>query len=229
MRKNAAYTWNKLMYLENKDFPYSEEEMHFLYTLAKSKNAEFRMWAAILLADHYTILGEDILYHLTFDKSYLVKLNAVDSLCIGQSLKSLQRLKTLTQNEDYLIRGYAILSYCDVAYNINADCGQAVIIYLQNILDQEKNNWVKAVVFEKLYIYGEYQYLTEMIELYKDCVSNENYEHIWCLLNAFSEIINEENSEGIVKVLHASSHFVLHAQKEKIDEIIHETRGKCKN
>ena len=57
MKQYIELKWNKIESLENKEDQYTDKEMAFLYSLSNSKYDEFRIKAAELLVDHYTLKG----------------------------------------------------------------------------------------------------------------------------------------------------------------------------
>lgn len=222
MKQRDILRWKKIEILENKEEPYTEEELLFLYTLSKSKDVYYRIKAAELLVDHYTYKSEEVLYHMTFDKEYLVRLNAVDSLCIGKTLKSLQRLDILVSDEDHMIRGYAAISYCDVYLNMYGQIEENVLKKLRKAISKEENDWTRAVILEILYLYDNEEHLEDLLSHLYKCVEKQEYEAIWCIINIFEEIVREDNRDNVIKGLKKIYENVLEAQQDKIDLI---TRG----
>lgn len=222
MKRKSKLKWKKIDVLENKETEYTTDELAFLYTLSKSKNLYFRTKAAELLVDHHTNKSEDILYHMTFDREYVVTLNAVDSLCIGKTLKSLQRLDALVSDEDYMIRGYAVMSYCDVYLNMYGQIEENVLNKLRSGLSEEANDWTRAIILEMLYLYDSEEYLDNLLSLLYKCVEKQEYEAVWCIINIFAEIVREDNRANIIKGLQKIYGNVLETQQDKIDLIARE-------
>lgn len=88
-RKYENFKYKKLTSIETRKAPLSLEDVSVLVAFAKSKNEPIRSWAAELLVNRYTEQSEEILYHMTYDRCDIVRINAEDSLCIGKQLESL--------------------------------------------------------------------------------------------------------------------------------------------
>ena len=83
----------------------NKKEMRYVRKGAKSRNWDDRDVVAEILAGWYTAENERLLYNLTFDKHEMVCVDAVDSLCIGRTRRSLNRLRELMQDRRTMVRG----------------------------------------------------------------------------------------------------------------------------
>lgn len=105
----------KYLYVEKlrRKYELSEKDYKVLYRFSHSIDNELRWEAAELLCDHYTPKAEKVLRRMTYDRCYIVRLNAVDSLCIGKDKKTLKRLYVLTKSRDELIRMWTYVNTLD--------------------------------------------------------------------------------------------------------------------
>ena len=103
--------------LDDKYLILNEKEMGFLRKCLQSRKQDVRWTAVKILVGWYSIENESLLYRMTYDKAELVCVHAVDSLCIGRTRGSLNRLRDLMEDERILVRGYAVLSFFDVWVN----------------------------------------------------------------------------------------------------------------
>lgn len=101
---------------------------------------------------------------MTFDKEDIVKLEAVDSLCIGKTEMSLQRLKKLCRDDDYYVRYFAIQSFCDVFTRIHgqtAEAKQILITFLQKLIIEEEAGLVRLAIYKGLFLCGDSECISQ--------------------------------------------------------------------
>ena len=125
----------------------NKKEMRYVRKGAKSRNWDDRDVVAEILAGWYTAENERLLYNLTFDKHEMVCVDAVDSLCIGRTRRSLNRLRELMQDRRILVRGYAVRSFFDVWVNCfswNRRSMKAYLRFVETMEKNEKSLWVKT-------------------------------------------------------------------------------------
>ena len=92
---------------------------------------------------------------MAYDLNWIVKINAVESLGTGQELKSLRRLKKLTNSKDELIRTYAYVSLIDVVMNRAHDSEiEGMLYWLKRRYRRENSELMKLFVVPALYGYG---------------------------------------------------------------------------
>lgn len=172
---------------------FSDAQLDKLCNLAYSRNTEIRSKVASLLVDQYSERSETILYHLTFDKEDIVKLEAVDSLCIGKTEMSLQRLKELCQDNDYYVRYFAIQSYYDVytrIYEQAAEAKQSLATFLQQRLIEEDAGIVKLALYKGLLLCGNSGALENIVSLLADAIKKNDNSIISPALNILQETID---------------------------------------
>ena len=138
---------DKLETLNEEYLILNEKEMRYVRKGVKSRNWDIRNVTAKILAGWYTVENEQLLYNLSFDKEEMVCVNAVDSLCIGRTRRTLNRLRELMQDKRTLVRGYAVESFFDVWVNCfswNHRSMKAYLRFVENIEKKEKSKWVKT-------------------------------------------------------------------------------------
>ena len=138
---------DKLETLNEEYLILNEEEMRYVRKGVKSRDWDVRDVVAEILVGWYTPENEQILYNLTFDKEEMVCVDAVDSLCIGRTRRSLNRLRELMQDKRTLVRGYAVQSFFDVWVNCfswNHRSMKAYLRFVEEMEKKEKSKWVKT-------------------------------------------------------------------------------------
>ncbi len=220
-RKYETFKYKKLVSIENHKEAISAEDVRNLVSFAKSKNELIRSWAAELLVNRYTEQSEEILYHLTYDRCDIVRLDAVDSLCIGKQLKSLQRLEYLFEDSDYLIRGYAVLSHYDVTVNIygeNYNADNRYIDLMKGLLASEESAWVKVCIFNNLYLCGYEPGLDKIADILDEAAGDSDFEVVWCVLHTMDDLLDSDNEAFINEMARKVYSSLLPAQQVYISE-----------
>lgn len=192
-----------------------------LVAFAKSKNELIRSWATELLVNRYTEQSEEILYHMTYDRCDIVRINAVDSLCIGKQLKSLQRLESLFEDDDYLIRGYAVLSHFDVTVNIygeNYNVDNRYIDLMESLLASDTSAWVKVCIFNNLYLCGCEPGIDKIADILDKAVRDGDFEVVWCVLHTLDELVTGGNEAFIKAMTRKVYSSLIPAQQEYVRE-----------
>ena len=231
-RKYETFKYRKLESIEAYKESLSLEDVSILISFARSKNELIRSWAAELLVNRYTEQSEEILYHMTYDRCDIVRINAVDSLCIGKQLKSLQRLESLFEDDDYLIRGYAVLSHFDVTVNIygeNYNVDNRYIDLMESLLASDTPAWVKVCIFNNLYLCGCEPVLDKIADILDKAAENSDFEVVWCVLHTLDELVDGDNEVFIHSMINKVYGLLLDAQQDYVKEnfaISHEDENK---
>ncbi len=176
---------------------FDEFQMNTLHNLAYSKNSTVRRRTAVLLGRQYDSKSEDILYHLTFDKNEIVQLEAIDSLSIGKTIKSMQRLVMLLKSNDYYIRYFAVQSLYDIYRNSGFDSENKDLDFLVKIrceLEKEENDLVRIALYKVAYLCGENEALAAIIRILIRAIEECNHSLISPALNILDEILEEPSS-----------------------------------
>lgn len=220
-RKYETFKYRKLESIEAHKESLSLEDVSILVSFARSKNELIRSWAAELLVNRYTEQSEEILYHMTYDRCDIVRINAVDSLCIGKQLKSLQRLESLFEDDDYLIRGYAVLSHFDVTVNIygeNYNVDNRYIDLMESLLASDTSAWVKVCIFNNLYLCGCEPGIDKIADILDKAVRDGDFKVVWCVLYTLDELVTGGNEAFIKAMTRKVYSSLIPAQQEYVRE-----------
>lgn len=174
-----------------------QEQITALQRLAFSRNSEIRARAAVLLALWCDERTEEILYHLTFDRDEVVRLEAIDSLSAGRSMMSLQRLEQLCRHDDGYVRFFALQSHYDVYRKICGESEESKESYLRYLrgLGPEEDGTLPALAVKKLqYLCGSREGLTEIIKALSEALKTGNYSLVSPALNILVEIVEPFSS-----------------------------------
>lgn len=217
------YTQQRRKYiskLQKKD-RLSEKDCIVLCRYAHDVNTELRTDVAELLCDHYSSKVEKTLIRMTYDPAFIVKINAIDSLCIGKSEKALKRLYVLSKSHNELIRAYAVMSSADIITNrAIKEESRKFLAWLQGFIKQEKSNCVKIMLLEILYKNGDKRSLNQMIDIITREVNESESKNVWLIINVLDEILDKENYDEIIEVLKVLLKHANMEQKKRIIEII---------
>ena len=165
--------------------------------------------------------AERILRRMTYDLNWIVKINAVESLGMGQELKSLRRLKKLTNSKDELIRTYAYVSLIDVVMNRAYDSEIAGMLrWLKRRYRHESSELVKLFVVPALYGYGYEEAFIEFQKLVDRNLKMENIcknDYTWRMIHALEYMSNDTNHRQIEEELRKIKPFLNNVQKNYIE------------
>lgn len=165
--------------------------------------------------------AERILRRMTYDLNWIVKINAVESLGIGRELKSLRRLKKLTNSKDELIRTYAYVSLIDVVMNRAHDSEiEGMLYWLKRRYRRENSDLVKLFVVPALYGYGYEEAFIEFQKLVNRNLKMENIyknDYTWRMIHALEYMSNDTNHRQIEEELRKIKPFLNNVQKNYIE------------
>lgn len=216
----------KHLYIEKlrRKYELSERDYDVLYKFSHSFDDELRWEAAELLCDHYTPKAEKVLRRMTYDRCYIVRLNAVDSLCIGKSKKTLKRLYILTKSRDELIRMYAYQSTNDIIGNRNIrEEKRRYLKWIQGgVLESDSSDKVKLVMYGELYKMGFLKYLVRFNEIVKRMIKEKDNKEVWLILNILKSIMDDTvyDYETIMKIVRSLRSIANSKQIEKIERLL---------
>ena len=164
---------------------------------------------------------ERILRRMTYDLNWSVKINAVESLGIGRELKSLRRLKKLTNSKDELIRTYAYVSLIDVVMNRTHDSEiEGMLYWLKRRSRRENSDLMKLFVVPALYGYGYEEAFIEFQKLVNRNLKMENIcknDYTWRMIHALEYMSNDTNHRQIEEELRKIKPFLNNVQKNYIE------------
>lgn len=202
----------------------SENDYKVLYRFSHSLDNELRWEAAELLCDHYTPKAEKVLRRMTYDRCYIVRLNAVDSLCIGKSKKTLRRLYMLTKSKDELIRMYAYQSSNDIIRNRNIrEETSRYLRWIQGgVLEKDSSDKVKLAMYGELYKMGFGKYLARFDTIVKKQIEWKDNSEVWLILNILEDIMDDADYDYnvIMEIIGSLRCIANPKQLQKIEKLL---------
>lgn len=174
----------------------SKNELAELKILSQDELIEIRAKVAEVLVNIVNDDTKKILLSLIRDEEALVRTEAYDSLSEFKDQEVFELLKSAIKNEyDDLARGYAILSWVDLASVFPAKSDY--IEFLVKIKNTEKSDWCKLNCCYGIYILGEKEYFNEILKF----SHNPDY-HLRCAaISTLSDISSKETVELITESL----------------------------
>lgn len=163
-----------------------DNDWMMLSVLSNDESQEIRLEVSEVLALFPTIESEKILLNLLNDSDYLVRASACDSLYFSLSQETLKKLKLMTKDIRYLVRGYAVLSIGDIQKNVRVN-KKSTIEFLKTLEAEEKSRWVKIAVYRSLFILEEVSYIDKLI-----CAINDtNYKNRSFALSLIEQLLDD--------------------------------------
>ncbi len=185
--KNKNEILNKLEIMKDKN-NYNNSDITFLEELIQIGDTEIRYEVAEVLSGKNEIEINKIFLELLNDENELVRINASDSVYNCTSNQIIDKLKDIILNDKYLVRGYAILSICDIANKCERK--EEILNFIESRLKVEKSKWVKATIYSSLYLLNnENKYIILLLNL----LDESNYKIRCMVLNRISELLNKKN------------------------------------
>lgn len=184
--KNKNEILNKLEIMKDKN-KYNNSDITFLEKLTKIRDFEIRYEVAEVLSGRNEIEINKIFLELLNDENELVRINARDSAYNCTSNQIIDKLKDIILNDKYLVRGYAILSICDIANKCERK--EEIQNFIESRLKVEKIKWVKATIYSFLYLLNnENKYIILLLDL----LDESNYKIRCMVLNRIPELLNKK-------------------------------------
>lgn len=153
--------------------------------------------AKALVNDAPDRVAMKLLLGLCTDSEWCVRIEAIDSLSEFPYEESFYALKNGCNDDDELIRAYAIYGLCIVAEELGGSYKDAAIQDAQRLQSVERAAFVQVNIYGGLYILGQKNYLQLLIAL----VSSEDY-HVKCaVFRTLADIYCCENSGVIMGFL----------------------------
>jgi len=181
-------------------YEFDDKEIDKLCSLANSKNSEIRSKVAAILGRVSGKKVEDTLYSLSFDKEGIVKLEAIDSLAVGESLLSLQRLQQICSDEDPYYRFFGFQSYCDVFLNrFSQSRKEELLNMLKEYEKHEIDSSVMAAIYKCKAICGDKQAVFTLMQMHTKAVEERNFHLISPVFNLISELTDYLEDEDVLK------------------------------
>lgn len=185
--KDSNEILNRLETIKDKN-DYDKSDIIFLEELTKAKDSEIRYEIAEVLSGKNESRINKIFLELLNDEDELVRINATDSAYNCTSNEIIDKLKDISLNDKYLVRGYAILSIADIARKCERK--EELQKFIKNRLKVEKSKWVKGAIYSSLYLLNkEKKYFLLLLDL----LDASNYKIRCMVVNSISEVLNKEN------------------------------------
>lgn len=153
--------------------------------------------AKALVNDAPDRVAMKLLLDLCTDSEWCVRIEAIDSLSEFPYEESFYALESGCNDDDELIRAYAIYGLCIVAQELGGSYKSTAIEDMQRLQSVKQTAFVQVNIYGGLYILGQKNYLQPLIAL----ISSEDY-HVKCaVFRTLADIYCPENSDVIVQVL----------------------------
>lgn len=207
---------------------YTKDELKKLNSLAHSTNYRVRAKVAELLVDQFDEESESTLYHLSYDKVEIVKLEAIDSMCIGKSEMTLKRLAFLCNDESCTVRQFAFQSHYEVYMNINGYTQYSkgnYLKWLQSFEFNEKADIVVMVMQKLKFLCGDRQALDIMIDVLIGAINQKKWGLVSPLLYMLQEIIGIDERQYFYNCIRPYISLLDENQKEIVIEIYEATES----
>lgn len=136
----------------------------YLIELLSAKNADVRCRAAISAGICFLPEFEKPLLQLLKDKKRIIRVNACDSLSNSANMAVASELCPLMKSGHRLERGYAVMSYSDIALNAGAPKEETINV-LRPYVEAESDDWAMAFCIEALAQLGDYGALEHLYRL----------------------------------------------------------------
>ena len=150
--------------VEETETTLSAEETARVCNLLGAKNDEVRYRAAVTAGVKFQPESEEPLIKLLKDKRRIIRVNACDSLSSSANFSVAAELLPMMTSRNRLERGYAVLSYSDIAVNAGAPKEQTINV-LRPYMEAEKDDWARTFGVEALAQLGEYGALQQIYRL----------------------------------------------------------------
>lgn len=169
----------------------SEFDFEMIKLLSKDKDNQIRYLVAEAVGNlEQPKLGE-ILYELLYDSSYLVRIQAIQSIPDKIDSKLWEKIKDMSQKDkNYLVRGYALGAYSNYVEFSDITSMREFVF---DRLDKEKYGFNKIFAYSSLYMLGDERSIYPLIRMF----DSKNYRNKCAVLNSLLDILNEKNKDII--------------------------------
>lgn len=199
-----------------------KQKLPVLLELSQDKNPEVRG----MLAENLVLFDceetEEILYNMLSDQNLMVRLEAVDSIGVGRSRKSIEKVATMLSGQWSLIRMYAVLSLFDLltnAFGANEEAFNQYREIKEKHFSMENNPRVLLAYYRNEYYMDHKTGLSLLENFYTDAMDQERYDLIWTVLHVLEEIKNEENQTELQRIISYKKEKLLPVQIAFIEEM----------
>lgn len=189
----------------------SDETWNEIVALSTDNSGEVRMTVAEKLFSFSDERSEVLLLELLDDNDYLVRCEACISLQNRNSICVFDKLLLKTNDQKYLVRGYAAIS----AATITVDYGLNVKFELEACLSgmlADTNEWVKIAALYSLVLLGKFEYQERLLHF----LDSNNYQNRSFVLTLLEELIDKKKIKNTCEL---SNSLTICLQKEKNKQI----------
>ena len=167
---------------------YNEKQIRMMST---SESAELRaLIAKTLVYEENIDAAIAVLSNLVVDQDELVRIEAVDSLSAFSNIQSYSAMHTALTDSSELVRAYAAIGVAIVGKDVSPAHALKSLLHRKKI---EHSKYVLTSVYESLYMLGEKEYLSQLLELFQE----NNYYTKRAVLVALGEILDSNNYKAI--------------------------------
>ena len=174
---------NKQVYIPNE---LNRKDQTHYERLCENPDAEIRLNACEALQMFPYTQTEGRFLRMLQDTDELVRCQACEALALGKTEQVLKQLITTALNSSGMLRGYAVLSIADVQKNMNGN-SEKTSIFLVDLLNSEKDNWVRIAIYRSLIVLGKDVYFPVFLGHRKDA----DYHNRCFFLNLLEEMLDE--------------------------------------
>ena len=183
----------RLLRYEEKEI-LTDQDYRSLELFAKDSNELVRSQTAAVLVQWKEERAKRLLFILGGDRKYLVRTEAYDSLSIYDSEDVEEFLKTsILKEQNNLAKGYAILSWADVAVKLYGKQHGEAQGFLKSNNQGEKSSRVRLSWYYAQYVLGDESCLENIFEFLYDADYHIRYSTIGML----KEFMTDKNYEVI--------------------------------
>jgi len=164
-------------------------EKHIMHIEELSSNRDWYVRAklAILLGNYQNKHAEATLLSLLNDKSYLVQVEAINSLEAFPTEQVNAAVLSHISSNHPLVRGYVYRCICEMAYGKRAQQARSC---LYNV--RERNTWARIMLRISLLQLGELDEIHSLIQTFSRC----NYLNKIAILNGFADTVSKLGPRG---------------------------------
>lgn len=200
----------------------SDETWNCIVALSVDNCSEVRMMVAENLFYFSDERSERLLFDLLDDSDYLVRCAACISLQNRNSICVFDKLLLKTNDQNYLVRGYAAMSATTVA----VDNGLNVVPELEGCLFgllSDSNEWVIIASLYSFVLLGKFEYEERLLHF----LNSNNYQYRSFTLTLLEELIDKKMIKNVCKMSNALTDRLQKEKNEQIYDKISSLLNKC--
>lgn len=189
----------------------SDEVWDKIVALSMDASGEVRMTVAEKLFNFSDERSEAVLLELLDDSDYLVRCEACISLQNRKSIGVFNKLLLKTNDQNYLVRGYAAISTATIAADYDLNVKFELEACLSGLL-ADTNEWVTIAALYSLILLGKFEYEEQLLNF----LDSNNYQNRSFVLTLLEELIDKKKIKNARELSNALTTCL---QKEKNKQI----------